>query len=128
MDKILIDTSVFIDYQRAGVGSFITLLELSKNDKVRLYTCSVVLMEFWAGKSLDKENVRKFAEEMFYGIEVIDLDTNIAKRAGEMIRKSEISIGFDVVVAATSLEIGAQLATSNKKHFEKVPNLKLFEE
>lgn len=127
MDKILLDTSVFIDYQRAGAGSYIQLLQLSQLQMSKLYTSSVVVMEFWAGKSLENQKAIEFANDIFRGIEIIDLDSNIAKKAGAMIRKGEIHVGFDAVIAATCLEIGAKLATLNKRHFKDVPGLQMFE-
>jgi predicted nucleic acid-binding protein len=124
--KILIDTSVFIEYQRTGSGLFLSLLERAQLEEAQLYTSAVVIMEFWAGKSMENKKVLEFANDMFQGIAIIDLDPNIAKKAGKMTRRGQISIGFDAIIAATCLEIGAKLATQNKKHFERVPDLKIF--
>ncbi|MGH7967751.1 MAG: type II toxin-antitoxin system VapC family toxin [Limisphaerales bacterium] len=41
--------------------------------------------------------------------------------AGEMIGS------YDIIVAATALERGSQVATFNKKHFSRVPRLKVIE-
>jgi len=45
----------------------------------------------------------------------------VLESAGEMIGS------YDVIVAATALERGSQVATFNKKHFSRVPGLKVIE-
>jgi len=45
-----------------------------------------------------------------------------------LLRRKRDVIGFaDSIVAATTLYLDAQLATSNKKHFENVKGIRLFE-
>lgn len=122
--KIVIDTSVFIDFSRARVGLFKELINKSK-ENADLYIPTVVLSEFWAGDDMnDKTNVKN-AERLFEKVIKIPLDEKIAKSAGELMRKKEI-FGFDAIVAATALELGAQVATSNTKDFSKIKNIKLY--
>ena len=122
--KIVIDTSVFIDFSRARVGIFKELINQSKKG-VDLYIPTIVISEFWAGDDMNiEENVRN-AEKMFSRITKIPLSEDIAKKAGILMREKEV-IGFDAIVAATALELGARVATSNQKHFSKIKNLKLY--
>lgn len=122
--KIVIDTSVFIDFSRARVGLFKELITKSK-ENVDLYTPTVVMLEFWAGEDMNNKTNIKNAEKLFEKIIKIPLDEDIAKRAGELMRAKEV-FGFDSIVAATALRIGAQVATSNTKHFSKIKNLKFY--
>ena len=54
-----------------------------------------------------------------------DFTFEIAKLTGELLREKVVD-GFDAIVAATALQADAFLATSNEKHFSKVPSLKFF--
>lgn len=122
--KIVIDTSVFIDFSRARLGLFKELINKSK-ENIDLYTPTVVISEFWAGDDMNNKNNIKNAEKLFEKVIKIPLDEKIAKKAGELMRKKEI-FGFDAIVAATALELDAQVATNNTKHFTKIKNLKLY--
>jgi len=58
----------------------------------------------------------------------VPLDGNIAARAGELgrrFRSSHPGISTaDLIVAATALELGVELATSNVRHFPMFPRLR----
>ncbi|MEI7732592.1 MAG: hypothetical protein WCO56_23675 [Verrucomicrobiota bacterium] len=41
--------------------------------------------------------------------------------------KKQIPISYDVIVAATALERGSEVATFNRRHFDYVPGLKVVE-
>ena len=126
MKKVVIDTSVFIDYERACLGSYEDLLVLRKKGECELYVPTIVVVELWAGGQMRHKRTQKIAEKMLIGVISIDLDEKIAKLTGELIRKKVVGV-FDAVVAASTLYLDAQLATGNKKHFEKVEGLRLFE-
>ena len=63
---------------------------------------------------------------IFSAMEKIDLTEIIAKRAGTLIRSGCVRNGFDAIIAASALELEAQLATGNRRHFDSVKNLKLW--
>lgn len=123
--KIVIDTSVFIDYSRASKGMYQELIDGAVEDKYDLYIPTVIFLEFWSGREMNNKINIFHADKLFLGINIINLTEDIAKKAGELIRNDEIG-GFDAIIAASALEIGASVATSNKKHFSKIKNLKLF--
>ena len=123
--KIVIDTSVFIDYSRASKGLYQNLVDGAVEGKYDLYMPTVVFLEFWSGRGMNEKINIRHADKLFLGINVIDLTEKIAKCAGELVRNEKIG-GFDSIIAGTALEIGAQVATSNKKHFSKIKKLKLY--
>jgi hypothetical protein len=56
----------------------------------------------------------------------VPLDEQIARRAGRLGRDFRRSHGLavaDLVIGATAQELGAQLATSNVRHFPMFPGL-----
>ena len=123
--KVVIDTSVFIDYSRAHDGVYPVLLKGAGDQKYNLYVPTVAIMEFWSGQSMGLASKKKLAEKLFSGIARIDLNEVVAKQAGELVRQNIVS-GFDAIIEATALQVDAFLATSNEKHFSKVPSLKFF--
>lgn len=124
--KVVIDTSIIIDYIRGSYGVFEDLAFLSKKKSIRLYIPTVVILELWKGKSMENKDVLSKMERMLRVCKVSPLSEQIAKQAGELIRKGIIIDFIDACLAATTLYLEAQLATRNKKHFEKVRGLKLF--
>lgn len=57
----------------------------------------------------------------------IDLDEDIAKKAGELFRDIKRTVLVpDYIVAASALQIGRVVLTLNKKHFEKIPDFNLY--
>lgn len=126
MRKLIVDTNVFIDWKRSGRGCLIELLELKKNKKVKLFVPTVVILEFWSGEELNRKIEKKRAVKMFGGFQKTKLTEKIAKKAGELLRKKQVSQAMDAIVGATAIVIEAELVTNNKKHFEKIKELKLF--
>lgn len=123
MQKIVIDTSVFVDHSRSGKGLYASLIEKGKSGSL-LYTPSIVILELFAGRSAlkEREKIRRLLEP----IKQVDLTRQLAEVAGKLIRDNQINETEDSIVAATALYLGAELATSNRKHFVKVKSLKLF--
>lgn len=71
---------------------------------------------------------RSRTSRLFGALEWIPVDAVIAGRAGELGRRYRsshpgISIS-DLIIAATAVELGAQLATSNVRHFPMFPKLR----
>jgi len=124
--KLVVDTSVLIDKLRGGRkwDDFLENLE----EGAELYLPSIVVFELFSGLSTKKIqvsskifNFRKFFSE-------IDLTFEIAKRAGEMNRDIAGNLDLpDYIIAATAMEIGAQVVTLNNKHFQKIPGVGVWE-
>ncbi|MEK9171177.1 MAG: type II toxin-antitoxin system VapC family toxin [Patescibacteria group bacterium] len=126
MTKVVIDTSIIIDFTRAGTGQLPDLIEAAKSDEIELFIPTVVILELWIGKSMQQSKNTAAAEKLFSGIKRIDLVESIAKLAGKLLRKNLLTGPMDAVIAASALELNAKLATGNRRHFEKVKNLRLF--
>lgn len=127
MVKVLLDTSVLIEFSRIGEGVFEELMLKADAGEVELLVSSIVIYEYWGGKSMDKREVREVAEEMFDGLRVVVVSEKIAKRAGRL-RREDLGEGMDLMIAATALEERAQVATLNKKHFKKIKGLQVWGE
>lgn len=119
--KVVIDSSIIIDFTRAGLGVLEFLVELKKADKVEILIPTIVVAELWAGQDIAEDDL----EKLLSGFIQVELTEKIAKKTGEILR-GKLASGFDAIIAATALECGAQLATRNTKHFVGIKNLKIF--
>ena len=126
MVKVVIDSSVVIDYTRAGLGVLPHLLSLRKSKKMEIYMPASVFLELWAGESMADTSEEVKVERLLIPVKTANLTKQIAKMAGELIRLGMVKGVMDSAIAATTLYLDAQLATQNKKHFSKVPNLRFF--
>lgn len=124
--KIVIDSSVIIDFTRAGLGDLEFLIELRKVGKVEILLPTIVIAELWAGREVSGGITKANLEKLLSGLIQIELTVSIAKKTGEILREESAS-GFDAIIAATALECGAQIATRNRKHFSNVKGIKIFD-
>lgn len=124
--KIVLDTSIFVDYLRSKKGLYPLLIGLGKSKSTTLYTPSIVIVELWAGESMVDSEIVKVTKRLIAPTKTIGLSRQLAERAGELLRENFVRDSEDSVIAATTLYLEAQLATNNVKHFEKVKGLGFF--
>ena len=118
------DTDVLIDFLR-GVGEAERIvIELGTG---RLCTTVITAFELWAGS----KNPQQLAavESLLAAVTVLPLDSSSARRAAEVRRDLERggrTIGMaDSLIAGIALNHEAILITRNRKHYDRVPGLKL---
>lgn len=124
--NIVVDSSVIIDYIRAGIGYLPGLLDSAESGEIKLLVPTIVVLELWSGKSMNLVKNRQRVDLILAAAERINLTETIAKQAGILLREEQVSGGFDAVIAASALESEAYLATGNRRHFSRVRGLKLF--
>jgi predicted nucleic acid-binding protein len=118
--SVVFDTSILIDILRADAAA------LAYVKRVRdVPTCSeVTRVEVVRGL---RSAERASAEQLFRAIRWVAVDEPIARGAGELGRRWDrhrpgISLA-DLVVAATAQHLGAELATTNVRHFPMLVGL-----
>lgn len=120
--RVLIDTSIIIDFLRQKEKSKTVLFHLSKYE---LFASILTHAESYAGKSIwEKENAKEMLEKVFSNIKIISLDENLSKKAGEISARYNIEI-VDAIIATTAILSKMNLATLNIKDFAKIKNLRL---
>ena len=126
MKKLLLDTSVIIDFLRRKDKSESLFYKLSKEE---LHISIISHTELFAGKSIwEKQQAYKIISEVFKGVTIIPLTEDISEKAG-YIRAYNLSNSLiDSIIAAAALEHSLELVTLNRKDFEHIQNLKLFSE
>ncbi len=120
---IVIDSSIFIEYIRRGLLLEEIVQEAVKKKK-RICVPVVVVGEIFSGKSMIKESNRRNFVNMIKGMEIIEIDSKIAIEYGRL-KRENLAVGNDAWISACCLVLGADLATINKKDFEKIKELKL---
>lgn len=121
---IVADTDVLVDYLRGRGEAERIRLELTTKS---FATTVVTAFELWAGARGPQQVAA--VETLLSAVKILPLDAPSARRAGELRRDLEqkgLKIGMaDSLIAGICVEREAILLTRNRKHFERVPALKL---
>jgi tRNA(fMet)-specific endonuclease VapC len=126
--KIMVDSTILIDYFRKTDKSKSILVKLSMNyDK--LYISTVTEFEVINGATLAQLD---FWNHMLKGFTILDFDSKAARQAAiivQQLKTKRKSIDKpDLFIAATAVSHGLTLDTANKKHFEFIDSLNLLSE
>ncbi len=124
---VIIDTNIIIDHLRSSNGSS-KLIELIENHPEEELGISIItIQELYEGKSTKKSEKETDMLATIGQVQILPYDYNTAKKAGELARdlKNPIELA-DAAIAATAIINGAPLYTINIKHFQNIPDLKLF--
>lgn len=125
--KLLIDTSVLIDHLRGGTVWKNILKRIKGNENIELYVPTIVIFELFSGHSTHQQVILYRIEDLLLDFQRIGLTEKIAQKGGELYRDLSFRLQVpDYIIAATALEEGAKVVTLNKKHFEKIPGVSLY--
>src|SRR5664279_3486464 len=124
MKRLLLDTSVIIDFLRMGNKQETLFYKLAQEE----ISISVIThTELYAGKSVWKnEKAREELETLFSGITILPLTQEISTKAGE-IKAIHHNIGLlDCIIGATAMAHDLPLVTLNIKDFEHIVGVTLY--
>src|SRR5579863_1541529 len=130
---VVLDSTVLISGERRGQS----LAQILKSLRIALGEVDVALSVitivelthgiYRAKSDADRERRRTFAQELRRDITVHPVTVEIAELAGRIEGEQAargINIAFeDLLIGATALQIGYQLATLNVRHFQLIPGL-----
>ena len=123
--RLIVDIDIIIDYLRGGV-IWENILE-SINKDCEFYIATVVILELFSGRSTIDDEVSIKILDFLQIFNEIDLNKDIAKKAGELFRDVNRNLGIaDYIIAASALVTGSTIITLNKKHFEQIPRLIIY--
>lgn len=124
--KLLMDTSVIIDFSRSRDKSRTLLSQLVKA-KHHLAISMITHTELFAGKSIWENQALLAKLERFLSyLELVPLTPAVSRQAGRVRARHELDL-FDAIIAATALEQQVPLVTLNSRHFARVEDLEVFE-
>ncbi|HDH05068.1 MAG TPA: type II toxin-antitoxin system VapC family toxin [Nitrospirae bacterium] len=110
MSNILVDTDIIINFLRGREKAKDFLLSLL--DESTLYCSAITVAEIYAGM---KEHEKQKTDGLLDSLHIIDVNREIAEKAGEYKRQSlELD---DCLIAGSAFVKGAVLATGNGKHY-----------
>ncbi|MCI0551978.1 MAG: type II toxin-antitoxin system VapC family toxin [Anaerolineae bacterium] len=116
MTNYLLDTNILIQCFRRSSGFLDLLASLARNDE--LYISAMTRVEIIRGM---QERERETTYNLLDSFETIGVSVEIANNAGELIRawrkRGMILEDTDALIAATALNHGLALLTTNAKHF-----------
>ncbi len=124
--KVVYDTCIYIDYLRSSQR-----MELFEERSHIRFMSPIVLMELCAGAV--NSSLKKIVDQLLLPYSkahrIIELNANIYYKAGECLSKLNKEIqghkGFshDLLIALSTLSVGATLFTSNGKDFKKISKI-----
>lgn len=123
MRKVLLDTSIIIDFLRRKDKQNSFLNKISNND---FYISIVTHTELYAGKSIwERKEAKQELEKFLSIIKVIPLVEEISQMAGKIKAYNHDKTMLDCIIASTAIIHKLDLATLNIKDFEKIEGIKL---
>lgn len=122
--RILIDTSVLIDHLRRKRKDKTLFFELAQN-----YHCLILAItqfEFWVGSTLQN---REYTEKLLALLPVLPFNAACAEVAADIYHilkaRNQLIPLPDIFIAATAIENDLPFQTLDRKHFERIKNLRL---
>ncbi|MCE5228526.1 type II toxin-antitoxin system VapC family toxin [bacterium] len=123
--RVLVDTSLFIEHLRARDKMATHLFRLSNESTIE--TCAIVAAEIFYGAR--QPEAEEQAKSVLFPFQIHAFTIEMALRASAIVQSlkkiNKVQDLRDVMVAATALELGIDMVTLNRKHFEKIPGLRI---
>src|SRR5689334_21656143 len=112
MDELLLDTSIIIDFLRRKDKENSLLFNLVQENR-KLVISIITHTELYAGKSVwEKKDALEELEKLFSGVNLLPLQEEISRKAGEIKAKHGTNL-LDAIIAATAIIHRLDLVTSN---------------
>jgi len=125
--RVLIDTGIVIEYLRKQKKENTQLVKLFKEFDLCLSVISV--FELYNGAINDSK--RNDIETVCKNMKIINIDLSISKKASEIYRKlrnqNKLIEFRDILIGATAIEQKISIATKNKKHFIRLPQINILD-
>lgn len=127
MKTIVLDTNILID----NVHGFATWVDdfLKRGEEFQLVVPTIVVAEYLTAQETEIETGYESSKSYLSTFKICDLTSEIAEVLGRVLRRKSYVLGAslaDLIVAATAIYLDAELATRNKAHFAKIPDLRFF--
>ena len=126
---VILDTNIIIDHLRLPSTKPSVLIKLvQQQPKINLAISIISVQELYEGKSTQKPDKEQILLSLISPLKILPYTFDIASLAGQIIRDTSQPITFaDAAIAATSIYHQIPLFTLNQKHFQPIPDLKLFQ-
>ena len=123
---IMLDASVLIDHFRAKSKKNTFYMGIARKYDIRLISVVAKLEVLYGTRS----ELTEYWNAVFATMTVVPFTDDMVRKSHEIIldlkRKNRLIDMEDMMIAATALTLKIPLATLNRKHFERIEGLKLF--
>ncbi len=125
---MILDTSFIIDLLQNNVSAISKAQELDKSNMPILLT-TITIFELWQGTDLKDKKKEERVKNILERFALVFLDFEGARLAGiiykDLSTKGQIIEPEDCMIAGITLSRNEILITRNKKHFSRIPELKI---
>jgi tRNA(fMet)-specific endonuclease VapC len=125
---VCLDSDIIINALRDKGGAGRKLIAM-KEEGLDLFTTSINTFELIRGVKDEKEKEAIHLYNFLSGVEVLDFDFNSSEKAAEIfnaLKKNGNLLDIaDIMIAAIAMANDEPLLTENRKHFERIPGLRL---
>jgi len=127
---IVVDTGVFIQWERQGKLLEKHLAQLEQPGYIAVVTASELLVGVHrANTESRRENRSRFVEAILTRFSILEIDLLVARKHATLqatLSQNGTSIGYhDLWIAATAIAFGHAIMTTNEREFARVPNLEV---
>jgi predicted nucleic acid-binding protein len=130
---LILDTSVIVRAERRGHSVAEILAQVRQtHGETEVGVSVVTIAELTHGVERSKQEVQRqrsqaFVDDVLAALTVYPVTAEIAHRVGSISGKEDqrgITLPFeDLLIGATALQLGFELASHNARHFEMIPGL-----
>ena len=117
--SLVIDTDIIIDLLRK-VDDAKKFFKKIENNEFKAYYSTITELELFTGKTSQSTEEEKIIDDLLSLMIRVELDKNIARKAGLIRKKYDISIADSIIIATALAKNIKTIVTRNKKHFEKI--------
>ena len=128
--RIVVDTNILIDYAHGYAKWLEEILGSQRRRSIELILPTIVIAEYFTSALLEESYEVEIADRTFSLFTKQDLNEEIAKILGRILRHKSYPPGADLadlIIASTALYVDAELATRNNADFAKIPQLRFFD-
>ncbi len=123
-DAVVVDTDIIVDLLRKVEDSkkFFKKIE---NNEMQAYFSIITELELFAGKTSQSMEEQKIIDDLLSIMIRVNLDREIARKAGFIRRTYDLAIADSIIVATALSKNVKKIVTRNKKHFVKVKEVEV---
>ena len=127
---VVIDTGVFIQWERQGKPLDSQLIDLEQPGHIAVITASELSVGVHrANTESRRENRNRFVEAILNRFSILEIDLSIARQHAKLqatLNQNGTTIGYqDLWIAATAVAFDYAIMTTNERDFSRIPNLKM---
>jgi predicted nucleic acid-binding protein len=124
---MVVDTNIFIEYLRAKDKLNTILLKLP--DKIEMSISSITVYELFMGVNTEKK--REEIQILTGDLNLLSFNYEIATKSAEIYNdlkyKNQLIEFRDIFIGATAIVNELPILTLNRKHFERIRGIKIYD-